>query len=178
MLALPLSHSLPFNLVFSFLGLSWTLFYSCLFPFQLLLDHLPSLLPKTHTQTVIKFVYVIIIIIIIHLFYIVLFRYSKTLYRLKKKYKNNTHEIEKKKRTGYTLKTILKRWDLVSVFKVLSSAQSLMCLGIVFQREGAATEKALSPQVQCLVLWGGVRRFASEEQRVRDGLWQWSRSIR
>ena len=40
----------------------------------------------------------------------------------------------------------------MSVLKVLSSVQSLMCLGRVFQREGAATEKALSPQVQCLVL--------------------------
>ena len=40
----------------------------------------------------------------------------------------------------------------MSVLKVLSSVQSLMCLGRVFQREGPATEKALSPQVQCLVL--------------------------
>ncbi|XP_073330598.1 sialoadhesin-like [Pagrus major] len=41
----------------------------------------------------------------------------------------------------------------------------------LFQREGAATEKAVSPQVRCLVLCGGVRKFASEERTVRDGLW-------
>ena len=40
----------------------------------------------------------------------------------------------------------------MSVLKVLSSVQSLMCLGRVFQREGAAAEKALLPRVQCLVL--------------------------
>ena len=35
----------------------------------------------------------------------------------------------------------------MSVLKVLTSVQSLMCLRREFQREGAATEKALSPQV-------------------------------
>ena len=58
----------------------------------------------------------------------------------------------------------------MSVLEVLSSVRSLMCLGRVIQREGAATEKALSPQVRCLVLGGGVRKFASEERRVWDGL--------
>ena len=58
----------------------------------------------------------------------------------------------------------------MSVLIVMSSAQSLVCLGRLFQREGAATEKALSPQVRCSVLCGGVRKFAFEKQRVRDGM--------
>ena len=66
----------------------------------------------------------------------------------------------------------------MSVLKVLRSVQSLMCLWRELQRMGAATEKALSPQVQCLVLCDGVRKFASEEWRVRDGLWRWSRLVR
>ena len=53
-----------------------------------------------------------------------------------------------------------------------------MCLGKEFQRVGAATEKALSPKVRCLVLGGGVRRFSSDEQRLHDGLWRWSMSVR
>ena len=40
------------------------------------------------------------------------------------------------------------------------SVQSRICVGREFQREGAATEKALSPKVRCLVLGGGDRRFA------------------
>ena len=56
--------------------------------------------------------------------------------------------------------------------------QSRICLGREFQREGAAAEKALSPQVRCLVLSGGVRRFASDERRLRDGLWRWSKLVR
>ncbi|XP_073330109.1 B-cell receptor CD22-like [Pagrus major] len=55
---------------------------------------------------------------------------------------------------------------------VVRSVQSLMCVGRELQREGAATEKAVSPQVRCLVLCGGVRKFASEERMVRDGLWR------
>ena len=43
---------------------------------------------------------------------------------------------------------------------------------------GAATKKVLSPQVRCLVLGGGVGRFASAEWRLRDELWQWSKSVR
>ena len=49
----------------------------------------------------------------------------------------------------------------MSVLKVLRSVQSLMCLGREFQREGAAIKKALSPHVRCLVLCGGMRKFAS-----------------
>lgn len=45
-----------------------------------------------------------------------------------------------------------------------------MCLGREFQRVGSAIEKALSPQVQCLVLSGGDRRLASEERRLREGV--------
>ena len=65
----------------------------------------------------------------------------------------------------------------MSALKVLRSVQSLMCLGREFQREGAATGKALLPQVQCLVQCGGVRKVASEELRVWDGLWQWHRLV-
>lgn len=39
-----------------------------------------------------------------------------------------------------------------------------MCLGRDFQRVRAATEKALSPQIWCLVQGGCVRRFASVER--------------
>lgn len=39
-------------------------------------------------------------------------------------------------------------------------------LGKKFQRE-AAMDKALSPQVWCLVLSGGDRKLASEERRLR-----------
>ena len=60
----------------------------------------------------------------------------------------------------------------MSVLKVLSSVHSLMCLGRMFQRKGAAAEKALSPQVQCLVLCGGVRRFVSGWVGV---MWSWMR---
>lgn len=58
----------------------------------------------------------------------------------------------------------------MSVLIVLSSIQSLMCLGRVLQWVGAPTEKALSPQAQCLVLCGGVKKFESQEQRVRDAM--------
>lgn len=42
--------------------------------------------------------------------------------------------------------------------------------GREFQREGAATEKVLSLQVRYLVLGGGVRRSASDEWRLWDGM--------
>ena len=42
-------------------------------------------------------------------------------------------------------------------------------MGREFQREEAAMETALSPQVRCLVLSGGERRLASEERRCREG---------
>ena len=66
----------------------------------------------------------------------------------------------------------------MSVLVVLSSVQSLMCLGRMIQRQGAATEKALSLRVQGLVLCAGVRKFVLEEQRGRDGLWWWSKWVR
>lgn len=40
---------------------------------------------------------------------------------------------------------------------------------------GAAMEKALSPQVRCLVLSVGERRLESEERRLWEGVWWWSR---
>ena len=58
------------------------------------------------------------------------------------------------------------------------SEQSRMGLGREFQRVGAAMEKALSPQVRSLVLSGGERRLASEERRLREGVWRWSRLVR
>ena len=64
----------------------------------------------------------------------------------------------------------------MSVLKVVRSGQCLACFGREFQREGAAIEKGLSPQGGCLVLCGGVRRSASKERRLRDDVWQWSRS--
>ena len=53
---------------------------------------------------------------------------------------------------------------------VCMSLQSLMGLGSEFQRVGAATEKALSPQVRCLVRAGRERRFPSEDRRAREGV--------
>ena len=97
---------------------------------------------------------------------------------LVKKQNNKNNTLKTQKETSYTLKAILIRWVLVIVLKIVSSVGSLMCLWREFQREAAATEKALSPQVWCLVLWGGGRKFVSEEWRVRDGLWWWSRSAR
>ncbi len=66
---------------------------------------------------------------------------------------------------NHTLTAVLKRWVLISVLNIDRSVQSQMCLGIEFQKEGAAMEKALSPQVGCLFLDGGDRRLALEERR-------------
>lgn len=33
-------------------------------------------------------------------------------------------------------------------------------------------------QVQCLVLGGGVRRLTSDERRLQDELWGWSKSVK
>ena len=46
-----------------------------------------------------------------------------------------------------------------------------MGMGSEFQREGAAMEKALSPQVQCLVRVDGVRKCPMDERRLREGVW-------
>lgn len=58
----------------------------------------------------------------------------------------------------------------MSDLKVDRLVQALMCLGSEFQREGAAMEKALSPQVRWLVLSGMDRRLVSEERREREGV--------
>ena len=50
------------------------------------------------------------------------------------------------------------------------SVQSRMCLGREFQRVGAATEKARSPQVRHLDL-GMERRLALVERREREVVW-------
>ena len=91
-------------------------------------------------------------IIIIRLFYIALFREHKdTLHVKKQKYKNNPHT---QKREQLHIKSKLKKVSFVSVLRVLKSVQFLVCLGREFQREGAAAEKALSPQVRCLLMCG------------------------
>ncbi|CAB1450546.1 unnamed protein product [Pleuronectes platessa] len=51
--------------------------------------------------------------------------------------------------------------------KVDGALQSLMCWGREFQRERAAIEKALSPQIQSLVMCGMEKSWASEERRLR-----------
>ena len=48
--------------------------------------------------------------------------------------------------------------------------QAQMCCGKGFQRVGAVTEKALSPQVLCLVSGGMERRWASDERSSREGV--------
>lgn len=62
----------------------------------------------------------------------------------------------------------------MSGLNVDMSAQSPMCL----KREEAAVAKAVSPQLRCFVLSGGNRRLASEERRLWEGVWWWSRSVR
>ena len=49
----------------------------------------------------------------------------------------------------------------------MRSVQSQRDLGSEFQKVGAATEKALSPKVQCLVMRVVKRRLASDERRLR-----------
>jgi len=49
------------------------------------------------------------------------------------------------------------------------SVASQRCFGGEFQREGAAVEKALSPQVRYLVLSGRDRRLALEAAGPRYG---------
>ena len=73
---------------------------------------------STNSSDLLYVHYIIMIIIIIHLFYIALFRYTKTLYRLKQKYKNNTLKILIKE-TSYTFKAILKRWVFCAWFCVV-----------------------------------------------------------
>lgn len=58
----------------------------------------------------------------------------------------------------------------MSELKVVRSAQSLKCLGRAVQREGTATEKALSSQVRCVwscvVERGGLHRFRYEKCKL------------
>ena len=70
----------------------------------------------------------------------------------------------------HTLKANLKRWVFRGDLNVCMSLQSLMGLGSEFQRVGAATEKALSPQVRCLVRAGRERRFPADDRRAREGV--------
>ena len=65
------------------------------------------------------------------------------------------------------LKADLKRWVFSNDLKVDGLEQPRMCLGRAFQRKGAAMEKALSPQVWCLVLGGCERRLASDDRRCQ-----------
>ena len=67
------------------------------------------------------------------------------------------------------MNAVLKRWVFSADLKVGSEGASLMFLGSAFQRVGAATEKALSPQVFLLTLLGPSRRPASLDLRERDG---------
>ena len=65
----------------------------------------------------------------------------------------------------HTLMAALK--DALHKTKNRGKEQSRMCLGRAFQRKGAAMEKALSPQVRCLVLSGCERRLASGDLAQR-----------
>ena len=67
-------------------------------------------------------------------------------------------------------KASLKRWVLREALNTASVEDSLMCNGSGFQRVGAATEKALSPQVRLFVVWVISRRFAFPDRRGRGGL--------
>ncbi len=72
---------------------------------------------------------------------------------------------------------LCKRSQLKTVGKHYFN-QSRMCLVREFQSEWAASEKALSPQVWCLVLTGGDRRLTAEEWRWQEGEWWWSKLVK
>jgi len=63
--------------------------------------------------------------------------------------------------------TGLKRWVLRACLKEGRVGDCQMWMGREFQREGAATEKALSPQVRSLVLG-----FVSVDLRRRVWVWR------
>ena len=67
------------------------------------------------------------------------------------------------------MNAVLKRWVFSANLNVGSEGASLICFGSAFQRVGAATEKALSPQVFLLIFLGTSRRPASLDLRERDG---------
>ena len=79
-------------------------------------------------------------------------------------------ETQNAYKSSHTLKAVLKRWVLVRGLNVDKFGQFRMCNGSAFQRVGAATEKALSPQVRCLVSGGRERRWAPEDRRSREGV--------
>ena len=66
-------------------------------------------------------------------------------------------------------KASLKRWVLREALKTARVGAVLMCCGSGFQRVGADTEKALSPQVRFFVFVGKSRRLASPDLREREG---------
>ena len=68
-------------------------------------------------------------------------------------------------------KASLKRWVLREALNTASVEDSLMCNGSGFQRVGAATEKALSPQVRFLI----SRRLAFQDQRWGEGSYRSTR---
>jgi len=70
----------------------------------------------------------------------------------------------------------LKRWVLRASFKEGRVGDCRMWMGRVFQREGTATEKALSPQVPSLVL-GTDKQFVSADLRRRVGVWRGRRRL-
>ena len=63
------------------------------------------------------------------------------------------------------------------VLNVQRVGADLMWMGSEFHSEGAATEKALSPQVHFLAL-GSSRRLAELDLRERVGTWRWMSSER
>ena len=72
----------------------------------------------------------------------------------------------------------LKRWVLSEALNTARVGAALICCGSGFQRVGADTEKALSPQVHFLVFMGKSSRLASPDLREREGAWRLRRSER
>ena len=75
------------------------------------------------------------------------------------------------------MKASLKRWVLRACLNVGRVLACLMWLGRAFQRDGAAAEKAPSPQVRSLVLVV-LRVVWSSDLRQREGVWRGTRSAR
>ena len=66
-------------------------------------------------------------------------------------------------------KASLKRWVLREALNMASVGDSLMCNGSGFQRVGAATAKARSPQERFSVMCVNSRRLAFLDLRSRVG---------
>lgn len=75
------------------------------------------------------------------------------------------------------MKARLNRWVLRECLNSAMLGARRMGRGRSFQREGAAAEKALSPQVRRLVLMV-LRVFAPADLRQRVGAWRGRRSER